>query len=93
MHRVGVIVRSMPGGRVHPTKEGVAMRTVEYRIEEIPIDPHGPTHMVQLAERLTEWGKDGWEVASLDLTYHPSYSPAAQPQKAVPVLLEREVGS
>jgi hypothetical protein len=45
----------------------------EYRIEEIPIEPHGPTHMVQLAEHCQEWGKEGWEVVSLDLTYHPSY--------------------
>ena len=64
----------------------------EYRIEEIPIAPHGPTHMVQLAEHCQEWGKEGWEVVSLDLTYHPTYSPAAQPQGAVPVLLKREVG-
>lgn len=68
------------------------MKTFEYRIEEIPIAPHGPTHMVQLVEHLTEWGKDGWEVVSIDLTYHPTYSPAAQPQGAVPVLLKREVG-
>jgi hypothetical protein len=30
-------------------------------------------------------------VASVDLTHHPSYSPAAQPSAALPVLLEREI--
>jgi hypothetical protein len=69
------------------------MRHVEYRIEEIPLGEHGgQPSMVQLAERLNELGKQGWEVASLDLTPHPSYSPAAQPRQPVPVLLEREIG-
>jgi hypothetical protein len=30
-------------------------------------------------------------VVSVDLTHHPSYSPAAQPSTPLPVLLEREV--
>lgn len=34
-------------------------------------------------ERLSELGKDGWEVASVHLTHHPSYSPAAQPRDLV----------
>ncbi|HEX9124542.1 MAG TPA: hypothetical protein VF984_14480 [Actinomycetota bacterium] len=42
-------------------------------------------------ERLSELGKDGWEVASVDLTHHPSYSPAAQPRAQLPVLLQHEV--
>ena len=67
------------------------MRKVEYRLEEIPLGPHGETDVMSLTERLNELGRDGWEVASLDLTYHPSYSPAAQPRHPVPVLLEREV--
>jgi len=68
------------------------MRHLEYRIEEIPLGEHGgPLPMVRLAERLNELGKQGWEVASVDLTPHPSYSPAAQPRQPVPVLLEREV--
>ena len=41
--------------------------------------------------RLTELGKQGWEVVSVDLTYHPSYSPAAQPGVSLPVLPQREV--
>jgi hypothetical protein len=69
------------------------MRKVEYRIEEIPISPHGEPHMVQLAERLNELGREGWEVASLDLTFHPSYSPAAQPRAPVAVLPEREIAA
>jgi len=70
------------------------MRRVEYRIEEMPLDEHGgPPAMVQMAERLNELGKQGWEVASVDLTPHPSYSPAAQPRTPVPVLLERELES
>ncbi|HEU4526966.1 MAG TPA: DUF4177 domain-containing protein [Actinomycetota bacterium] len=68
------------------------MRRVEYRIEEIPPGEHGgPPPLVRLTERLNELGKQGWEVASLDMTLHPSYSPAAQPSKPVPVLLEREI--
>ncbi len=68
------------------------MRRVEYRVEEIPLGPHGsPPSMAQLAERLNELGREGWEVASVDLTPHPSYSPAAQPRQPIPVLLEREV--
>jgi hypothetical protein len=67
------------------------MRKVEYRIEEIPMGARGETDVVSLTERLNELGRQGWEVASLDLTYHPSYSPAAQPQRPTPVLLEREV--
>lgn len=69
------------------------MKRVEYRIEEIPITEHGQPRMVQLAQRLTEFGREGWEVASIDLTFHPSYSPAAQPRTPVPVLLEREVAA
>ena len=69
------------------------MRKMEYRIEEIPVTEHGQPHLVQLTERLNQLGKDGWEVASIDLTYHPSYSPAAQPRARVAVLLEREAAA
>lgn len=68
------------------------MRRVEHLIEEISPGEHGaPPPLVRLTERLNELGKQGWEVASLDMTLHPSYSPAAQPSKPVPVLLEREI--
>lgn len=66
------------------------MRRVEYRVEEFQRGEHGGMpSMVQLTERLNELGKQGWEVASADLTPHPSYSPAAQPSAPIPVLLER----
>lgn len=67
------------------------MRRIEYRVEELPFEEHYEAHTKALVERLSELGKDGWEVASVDLTWHPSYSPAAQPQTPVPVLMQREV--
>jgi hypothetical protein len=66
-------------------------RPVEYRIERMPFQEHPETHISELLARLTELGKQGWYVASVDLTHHPSYSPAAQPSTPLPVLLEREV--
>jgi len=67
------------------------IKRVEYRVERMPFHEHPEEHISGLLERLTELGKQGWHVASVDLTYHPSYSPAAQPGVALPVLLEREV--
>lgn len=67
------------------------IKRVEYRIERMPFQEHPETHINELLERLTELGKQGWRVVSVDLTYHPSYSPAAQPGVPLPVLLEREV--
>jgi hypothetical protein len=66
-------------------------RPVEYRIERMPFQQHPEAHLSELTDRLTELGKQGWCVASVDLTHHPSYSPAAQPSTPLPVLLEREV--
>ena len=40
---------------------------------------------------LGELGGQGWHVVSVDLGYHPTYSPAAQPNTPLPVLLEQEV--
>jgi hypothetical protein len=71
----------------------MVMKTVEYRIETLPFQEHYEVHLKELVERLSDLGKDGWEVASVDLTHHPSYSPAAQPQADLPVLLQREVGT
>lgn len=68
-----------------------ATRQVEYRIERMPFQEHPEKHLIELAERLAELGKQGWNVASADLTYHPSYSPAAQPATPLPVLLMREI--
>ena len=67
------------------------MKRVEYCVERMPFQEHPEAHITELLERLTELGKDGWRVVSADLTYHPSYSPAAQPGMPLPVLLAREV--
>jgi hypothetical protein len=72
-------------------KEIASARRVEYRIERMPIKEHPEAHLSELLERLTEMGKQGWRVVSVDLTHHPSYSPAAQPTIPLPVLLEREI--
>ncbi len=66
-------------------------RPVEYRIERMPFKEHPESHLAELLARLTELGKQGWCVASVDLTHHPSYSVAAQPSIPLPVLLEREL--
>jgi hypothetical protein len=67
------------------------VKTIEYRIEELPFSEHFESHIKEVLERLSELGREGWEVASVDLTWHPSYSPAAQPHQPVPVLLQRAV--
>jgi hypothetical protein len=72
-------------------KEIGTARPLEYRIERMPFQQHPETHLSELLDRLTELGKHGWRVASVDMTHHPSYSPAAQPSVALPVLLEREL--
>jgi len=70
--------------------QGTARR-IEYRIERMPFQDHPEAHLSELMDRLTELCKQGWCVASVDLTHHPSYSPAAQPSVPLPVLLAREV--
>ena len=72
-------------------EKAVAARRVEYRIERMPFQQHPETHLSELLDRLNELGKQGWCVVSVDLTHHPSYSPAAQPSVPLPVLLEREI--
>jgi len=72
-------------------KPAGSTRPVEYRIERMPFQEHPEMHLSELLDRLTELGKQGWCVASVDLTHHPSYSPAAQPSTPLPVLLEREI--
>jgi hypothetical protein len=67
------------------------MKRFEYRVEQLPFSEHFEVHVKEVVDRLTELGDQGWEVASVDLTWHPSYSPAAQPHQPVPVLLQREV--
>ncbi len=68
----------------------VSTQVVEYRMERIPIQDHPETHLAELLDRLNELGKEGWCVVSVDLTHHPSYSPAAQPSIPLPVLLEKK---
>jgi hypothetical protein len=72
-------------------KPAGSTRPVEYRIERMPFQEHPEMHLSELLDRLTELGKQGWCVASVDLTHHPSYSVAAQPRIPLPVLLERDV--
>jgi hypothetical protein len=72
-------------------KSATMARPVEYRIERMPFQEHPEAHLSELLDRLTELGKQGWNVASVDLTHHPSYSPAAQPAIPLPVLLEKEL--
>jgi hypothetical protein len=69
----------------------ISTRKVEYKIERMPIQAHPEAHLSELVDRLNEIGKQGWRVVSVDLTHHPSYSPAAQPSIPLPVLLEREL--
>jgi hypothetical protein len=69
------------------------MKRFEYRVEQLPFSEHFDTHVKEVVERLSELGIEGWEVASVDLTWHPSYSPAAQPHLPVPVLLKRETSA
>jgi hypothetical protein len=61
------------------------MRRFEYRIERIPTDREEP-RLLQLVERLAELGRQGWHVASVDLTPHATYE-----EGPVTVLLERDL--
>jgi hypothetical protein len=63
----------------------LTMPRVEYRIERVPLNRDEP-RLLQLVERLAELGRQGWHVASVDLTPHPSYE-----EGPVTVLLEREL--
>jgi hypothetical protein len=68
-----------------------AANAVDHRIEQLPILEHPESHLAEVLDRLTELGDQGWCVASVDLTHHPSYSPASQPTIPLIVLLERAV--
>ena len=61
------------------------MTRVEYRIERAPLNRDEP-RLLQLVERLAELGRQGWHLASVDLTPHPAYE-----EGPVTVLLEREL--
>jgi hypothetical protein len=74
-------------------KATMAAQRVEYRIEQMPILEHPEAHLAEVLDRLNELGKQGWRTVSIDLTHHPSYSPAAQPGVLLPVLLEKSPAS
>jgi hypothetical protein len=60
------------------------MSLVEYRIEQVPINREEP-RLLQLVERLAELGRQGWHVASVDLTPHAAFE-----ESPLTVLLERD---
>jgi hypothetical protein len=62
------------------------MRRTEYKIEQVEWVDSPESRLDQLAERLNEFGKDGWHVVSADLMAHSSFQ-----VRKLPVLLEREV--
>lgn len=68
-------------------------RMIDYRIERLPVLEHPEAHLAEILERLNEFGRQGWRVVSIDLTHHPSYSPASQPTIPLPVLLEKPLGA
>ena len=86
----GQVALRLLGTRCDDGKDA-AMKRIEYRVEQMPFQEHPEKHISELVERLTELGQQGWRAVSVDLTFHPSYSPAAQPGIPLPVLLEREV--
>jgi hypothetical protein len=63
------------------------MTTVEYRVEYVHFDTDANSGSInaQLVARLNEWARDGWRVATVDLTPHPEFGPRSRP-----VLLERD---
>ncbi len=61
------------------------MNVVEYRVEHISVRRKEP-QLLGLVERLAELGRQGWHVASVDLTLHPAYE-----EGPITVLLEREL--
>ena len=67
----------------------ITANALDYRIEQLPINEHPEAHLTELLDTLSGMGKEGWHVVSVDLTHHPSYSPAAQPATGLPVLLEK----
>ena len=62
------------------------MARAEYKIEQVAWKDEPESRLDQLVERLNELAKDGWRVASVDLTAHSSFA-----VKSLPVLLERDV--
>ena len=61
------------------------MGHVEYKVEQLKWAEEG-SHLDELVKNLNEWAKDGWRLASVDLTPSPSFE-----MRTLPVLLEREI--
>ncbi len=64
------------------------MGRVEYKLERVAWSDEDEARPDQLVDRLNEFAKDGWRVASVDLTLMGSFSLM---KLELPVLLEREV--
>lgn len=66
------------------------MSPIEYRIEHVELDDaaHAKPIETQLVEQFNAWAREGWRVANVDLTVHPTYGPRART-----VLLEREAAA
>ncbi len=62
------------------------MGRVEYKVEKVQWKDEDETRLEQLVEKLNEYARDGWRVASVDLTPHASFGAGM-----LPVLLERDV--
>jgi hypothetical protein len=68
------------------SQEESIMSLVEYKVEQIHWMDEPESRLDQLVELLNGFAKDGWRVASADLTAHSSFA-----VKSMPVLLERDV--
>jgi hypothetical protein len=65
--------------------------TVEYRVERLPVADHPELHLAEILDCLNDFGKDGWRVASIDLTYRTGTQPKGEKAPPIAVLLERPV--
>jgi hypothetical protein len=74
--------------RAHGTPGGAKGRTmgnVEYKAVRIQWKDEVESRLDQLVDAVNVYAKDGWRVASVDLTAHGSFA-----IKTLPVLLERD---
>jgi hypothetical protein len=66
--------------------KGRTMGNVEYKSVNIQWKDEVESRLDQLVDAVNVYAKDGWRVASVDLTAHGSFA-----VKTLPVLLERDV--
>lgn len=72
--------------------ETVRATCTEHRLEHLPVEEYHPElHLVQILDLLNGFGKEGWRVASVDLSTEPEHKPSGAPETTLPVLLERPV--